>query len=257
MTFSIITVCYNAVKELEKTILSVINQDCEDFEFIIIDGGSSLETQEIIKQYRDNIDVFISEADKGIYDAMNKGVIHASGDYCIMMNTDDTFVNKRTLSRVHSIMKHDNFKSDIYFGNSIVENEYGVFENTIRDIKLMRYKSVLSHQATFVRSDLLRNHPFDLKYKYCADYKQLSTLYLNGYSFYRLNICVAVTPIASGATYNNYIESTKEHFSILKERGENVFWKEYKTLFLRILVRLIKRVLPISCLKYISKYKVI
>lgn len=99
---SVITVCYNAVNEIEKTILSVLNQTYNNIEYIIIDGGSSDGTVDIIKKYADRLAYWLSESDKGIYDAMNKGIRVATGDYINFMNAGDRFANSKVIERILS-----------------------------------------------------------------------------------------------------------------------------------------------------------
>ena len=97
---SVVTVCYNAVETIEKTILSVINKTYQNIEYIIIDGASTDGTVDIINRYRDKIAYFVSEPDKGIYDAMNKGINAATGDWISFMNAGDTFYCNKTIHRL-------------------------------------------------------------------------------------------------------------------------------------------------------------
>ena len=99
---SVITICYNAINDIEKTILSVINQSYGNKEYIIIDGGSSDGTVDVIKKYESRISKWVSEPDKGIYDAINKGIRKASGDWINCMNAGDTFYNNRVLENIFS-----------------------------------------------------------------------------------------------------------------------------------------------------------
>ena len=104
MKISIITVCFNAVGVIEKTILSVISQTYNDVEYIIIDGGSTDGTLDIVKKYENYIAYWISEPDSGIYNAMNKGVKHATGLYCNFMNAGDFFINEKVLENIFPII---------------------------------------------------------------------------------------------------------------------------------------------------------
>lgn len=259
---TIITVSYNSEKCIEKTIKSVIQQsDRTNIEYIIIDGFSKDNTVPIINKYKEQIEIIISEPDKGIYDAMNKGIMKASGDYILFLNTDDTLYNEHVIKEINHYIEHDNCKSDAYYGNIQIENDYGIFIQKPRSLDMLPLKMVISHQAIFISSSLLKKNLFDTKYKYTADYKQLSTLYINGALFNYTDIIITHTPLNTGATYDNYIASTKEHFAILKERGNNVFWQEKKTIFIRTLIRYIKTYTPKQILhpilKIVSKYKVI
>ena len=101
-TFSVITVSYNEVKNIQRTLDSIVNQTCLDYELIVVDGGSQDGTKELICQYQDSIKWWCSEADRGIYHAMNKGVCHATGDYIIFMNSGDAFYNESVLDVVLS-----------------------------------------------------------------------------------------------------------------------------------------------------------
>lgn len=132
---SVITVCYNAVSSLEKTILSVLNQTYSNIEYIIIDGGSTDGSVDIIKKYIDRLAYWVSEPDNGVYDAMNKGVCAASGDWVNFMNAGDSFYCNETISTL--------------FAESIDKTVVCIFGNTIfhyleKDV-LIRYKSSPIH----------------------------------------------------------------------------------------------------------------
>ena len=108
MKYSIITINYNNKDGLKKTIESVINQSCKDFEYIIIDGGSTDGSVDVIRQYADRINYWISEPDKGVYNAMNKGVAQAHGEYLNFMNSGDCFSDNSVLENIaHSLCSYD------------------------------------------------------------------------------------------------------------------------------------------------------
>lgn len=255
---TIITVCFNAHESVRRTIESVLNQTYPNIEYIIIDGNSKDNSQSVIEQYRNRLAYYISEPDKGIYDGMNKGICQATGEYTLFLNTDDTLYDNTT---IESFVKKIDLQYDVYYGNNKIINEYGEYINIPRNIELLNRKWVLSHQATFIKTTVLKNNLFDINYKYCADYKQISHLYLNNYSFNYIDLTISTTPISSGTTYNNYIASTKEHFKIIRERGENVTFLEYKTIILRWIVRAIKLIIPDvilnPILRKIAKYKIL
>lgn len=104
---TVVTVCYNAVNEIEKTIRSVLSQTYPDKEYIVIDGGSTDGTVDIIRKYADRIDYWISEPDGGIYEGMTKGIEHATGDYINFMNAGDLFFDNHVLDEVFAGRNYD------------------------------------------------------------------------------------------------------------------------------------------------------
>lgn len=166
---SIITVSYNSVNTIEQTILSVINQNFKDYEYIIIDGGSKDGTIDIIKKYQNQINIWISEPDSGIYDAMNKGLKLAKGKFISLLNSDDWF-EKDSLNYVANSYKlHPNV--DLFHGllrfidindepDSII-GHYNSYLNT----------GMIEHPTCFVKKELYdRVGLFDLNYKSASDY---------------------------------------------------------------------------------------
>ena len=129
---SIITPCYNAVKHIEETILSIVSQDYSNLEYIIIDGGSTDGTVDIIKKYEDKITYWISEKDTGIYNAMNKGILAAKAEFCQFLNSGDYLADENVTQKM--LAQCDD--SSIIYGNMIKKWPYGkVFKNTSIDTK--------------------------------------------------------------------------------------------------------------------------
>lgn len=116
-TLSIITVCYNSAKTIEDTIRSIISQDYPDIEYIVIDGNSKDGTQAILQRYAHHIQTLISEPDKGIYDAMNKGIMKATGEVIGLLNADDIYANPHVLSKIAAAFQNKNI--DACFGDLI------------------------------------------------------------------------------------------------------------------------------------------
>ena len=169
MKISVVTVCYNAADTIEKTMLSVLNQTYHDIEYIIIDGGSTDGTVEIIRKYADRIAYWVSEPDKGIYDAMNKGIKVATGEWINFMNAGDSFVNSNVLDRLM------NFHKDglILYGNIIrIFQSYRRRATGIRTSEpktIVFVSDTIHHQASLINSSLF------LKYGYYSlDYKLMS-----------------------------------------------------------------------------------
>ncbi len=179
MKYSIITVNFNNREGLRKTIESVINQSYKNFEYIVIDGGSTDGSREVIEQYADHISYWVSEPDKGIYNAMNKGIAKATGDYLNFMNSGDCFYDKQALE--HLTVK--NLTADI-----IVGRDYHFDETTQQGFAtilpsrlsmLTFVHNTLPHQSTFFKRGLFENSPYDESLKIVADVK-----------FYIQKICV-------------------------------------------------------------------
>lgn len=123
MKISVITVCYNSIKTLENTIQSVKNQTYKDIEYIIVDGGSTDGTLDIITKYSDIVDKWISGNDNGLYDAMNKGIELSTAEYIGILNSDDTFYCNNTIENIADFLSFN--MVDACIGNIEQHNEYG------------------------------------------------------------------------------------------------------------------------------------
>lgn len=169
---SIITVVYNAAQLLEKTILSIKEQSWPNIEYLIIDGGSTDGTKEIIAKHADRIDYWISEADKGLYDAMNKGLKAATGDFVWFMNAGDLIYSPETLQKIFN--EHGS-AHDIYYGDAmIVDSDYQeIGLRRLRPPEKLNWKSfkkgmLVCHQAIIVRRSLA--DLYNLDYPHSADF---------------------------------------------------------------------------------------
>lgn len=160
---SIITVVFNGVDTLESTMLSVINQDYKNIEFIIIDGGSTDGTLDIIKKYENKITFWQSEPDKGIYDAMNKGLNKANGEWLIFLGCDDLLLN--VIHQVAPLMRD---KKTVYYGNAFFNKELLIYDGEFNGFKLS--KKNICHQAIFYPKKIYKKREYDLQYKLLADY---------------------------------------------------------------------------------------
>ena len=171
MRISIITVCLNSVKTIEKAIKSVVCQEIEDLEYIIIDGGSNDGTVNVIKKYEDYITYWVSEKDNGIYNAMNKGLKRATGEVIGILNSDDWYDNK-TLKEVKKIFDK-NQDIGVLFGNIIlVDIEGNQKVHKYPSFNTLWYKMSLGHPATFVKKSIYDEYGlFDEKFKIAADYE--------------------------------------------------------------------------------------
>lgn len=200
--FSIITVCYNAADTIEQTILSVRDQTYKDFEHIIIDGGSKDGTLDLIQQYRDGFSVVVSEPDNGIYDAMNKGIKRAKGDFIAILNADD-FYMKNTLALVKNTI--DSTKREgIYYGK-LVTFDYDINDGyVVAPLNVEHLKSFmcLNHPTCFVHRNIYALYTYNSQYKSAADQDLFLILYENDYPF--INVAEVLTAMRKGGMSSNY-----------------------------------------------------
>lgn len=171
---TVVTICRNAGDVIEKTIQSVIEQDYDDLEYIIVDGASTDHTMNIVKRYAESYPIkYISERDTGIYNAMNKGVRMSSGDFIIFENAGDAFHDRKVVSDTVKVMKTKT--ADIYYGNCIKVYKYRTIE--MREdrgkLKILLQGYMPSHQSIFSSRQLLMRHPFDESYKITGDLEWL------------------------------------------------------------------------------------
>lgn len=208
MKLSIITVNYNNASGLEKTFKSVFSQSCNNFEYLVIDGGSTDGSVDIIKQNEDNISYWVSEKDKGIYHAMNKGIKKATGDYLIFLNSGDCFHTFDILDRCYTFIRQ--FPTvDIVYGNILVVNDSFTNKNWIKsypievDLSFFQFDT-LNHQASLIKSNLFQEFGFyPENYKLASDYWLYLLSLLQGKSFKFLDV-VMVEYDRSGITGLNY-----------------------------------------------------
>jgi len=176
MKLSIISICHNEVNGIKNTIQSVLNQGFRDFEYIIIDGNSNDGTREVIENYKDKVDLFISEDDAGIYSAMNKGLYRAKGEYVLFLNGGDYLYNDKVLADVFSI----EIRKPIIYGYCETRtsiNTPTLFRAPKNLTKLHLIKTSIPHQATFIKRELfLKYGMFDEAFKIAGDYDFLLRL---------------------------------------------------------------------------------
>lgn len=189
MKYSIITINYNNHEGLLKTIKSVISQTCHDYEYIVIDGGSSDGSREIIEQYADHFSYWVSEQDKGIYNAMNKGIRQAHGEYLLFLNSGDLLYNDKVLEDVRHYLG-----SDIVHGK-IYNQSKNAFPYLIDHEPTMAYlyESSLQHPASFFRKELFRDSLYDESYRIVSDWKfYIEKIVFQNCSFSFIPVTVAV-----------------------------------------------------------------
>lgn len=172
MLVSIITINYNNCSGLKKTAESVISQTYSDYEWIVVDGGSTDGSTDILKQYESYITYGVSERDKGIYNAMNKGIVHATGDYLLFMNSGDCFADATVLSNVIAVGLDKDFvygdAVEIKQGKLVPVNRIMSEHITAKDL----IQTSLPHQATFIKRTVFEQYGYyDESYRIVSDWK--------------------------------------------------------------------------------------
>ena len=163
---SIITINYNNRNGLRKTIESVVSQTFSDFEYVVIDGGSTDGSVEVIKEYADKIDYWVSERDKGIYNAMNKGAFAAHGEYLLFLNSGDALYEKDVLQKVFESRP----EADVVCGN-IVNDRGGSMEAPEEVTMEFFLLGCLPHPSSFIKRFLFDIHPYDERFKIAGDWE--------------------------------------------------------------------------------------
>lgn len=235
---SIITINYNNLKGLKATAESIISQSCKDFEWIVIDGGSNDGSKEYIESISLHIDYWISEPDKGIYNAMNKGTAKATGEYCWYMNSGDSLYDTGT---IENLLKTGLY-GDIVTGIAAIEKNGMVtqiaYPRKANMFNLLNFvnKSFLEkgrlvgssimHQASLIRRELVVKFPYDEKYKIASDYKLWLVLFIQENSSYQpINIYVCHFD-GSGCSSNPI--TRKETSDIIEEMFPERILNDYK-----------------------------
>lgn len=190
---SVITVCYNAENSIEKTIESVLNQNYSNIEYIIIDGKSTDNTKNILRKYRDKITKIISEPDSGLYDAMNKGLLLATGDYVNFMNAGDIFCDNNVIK---DVIEKYNSSADVIYGNAVVINPNGSENIEIGedDLNLLSKRPIYRHNASFTRLYIHKKYLFEIsktkQFSHALDYNHIFSIWKNGAKFQHVDVTV-------------------------------------------------------------------
>ncbi|MDD7304506.1 MAG: glycosyltransferase family 2 protein [Bacteroidaceae bacterium] len=167
---SVITIAYNNLEGLKLTAASIFAQTCRDFEFIVVDGGSSDGSRQWLEEHTNKIDWWCSEPDNGIYSAMNKGIAQAHGEYCIFMNSGDCFYDQHVLSKALPLLNG----KDFYTGHQQNVGPHKRFIKARQRIAIQLIATrAISHQATFIKRSMLVARPYNEKYRIVSDWEQM------------------------------------------------------------------------------------
>lgn len=240
---SVVTVTYNCEEVIEETLNSIINQSYDNIEYIIIDGKSQDHTLEIINKYSDKIDILISEKDSGIFDAMNKAIKNATGDWIIFMNAGDRFADNDVLRKVFDNKKYEDntavvYGDVIYKGNDHITKQTTPFYKNPKRIKQMG----ICHQTIFTRTNIARNHLFNIHLKYAADYNMMVAIANQGFDFIHVPVAIAVYD-CGGVSSNNPFGQLEEIAEILHASHSVAYYIEKLNIMKRIIKQKIKNLL--------------
>ena len=220
-TFSIITVTYNAGKVLEDTIQSVISQTYHHIEYLIIDGGSKDNTLDIVNKYKERIHHVVSEPDKGLYDAMNKGIQLATGDYLCFLNAGDELHENDTLQLIAHSLKEKQILPDIIYGETAIVDEEGHFLRMRRlsTPETLSWKSfkkgmLVCHQAFLAKRELAIKEPYNLSYRFSADFDWCIRIMKRSKAMHNTHL-ILIDYLNEGMTTRNHKASLKERFRIM------------------------------------------
>ena len=198
-TVTVITISYNAENEIGATIDSVLSQSVRDYEYVFIDGASKDRTMELIRAGAARCEELgiacqvVSEPDKGIYDAMNKGIALARGQWILMLNAGDVLAHHRVFEMVFSGKVYD---ADVLYGDVVYKdkskNRYYYKRAVPAPLKNIVTGMVFCHQCTFVRGEVLKAYGFDIGYRITADYDSFVRMYLDGKRFAYIQKVISV-----------------------------------------------------------------
>ncbi|MCQ2229816.1 MAG: glycosyltransferase [Bacteroidales bacterium] len=220
---SAITVCRNAAELIEATMLSVLNQKYDNIEYIIIDGASTDGTQDIVNKYYDRIAYFVSEPDKGIYDAMNKGLSHATGEWVNFMNAGDIFADDMVLADM--FVNPINERIKVVGGNTNIvhKDRVEILYSAVYDV---RHQLPFCHQSCFTRN---YGWKYETAFKIAADYKVFYDI-LEQYgieAFKAYDRVVANYRMEDSTTFQNLRKAKREYLTIQSVHKDWYWWKEY------------------------------
>ena len=237
MKVTVVTAVLNDAGHIEQTILSVISQTDIEIEYIIVDGGSKDGTLELIGKYKDKISLFISEPDRGVYDAMNKGIKYSTGDFVYFLNSGDVLLNPSILSKIK--LEELKERNAIIYGNVVVA--YGNIEALEKPRPFfnskMKFKGIgICHQSMFFPGKLIRNEKYDLSYNIAADYDLAYRLWRKGTEFLYKDITIAKYDWGKGISSNPYklLDVYRENARVCHQQLNPLYWAKMILEYIRL-----------------------
>ncbi len=223
--FTIITVCLNIASTIRRTCESIVNQTFQDFQWIVVDGASTDGTLDILQEYSSRINILISEPDKGIYNAMNKGIKLATGEYINFMNGGDEFYDNKVLEN----LLNTKLTLDIIYGDSchIYQNETQIItsKSEITEYDLYYYYR-LTHASCFIKTYLQKKYLFNEKMLIAADREFFSTVFKIGCSFIKTDLIISKFH-RDGISCINIAQKEKEDDYIKHKYFKSLYYKEH------------------------------
>jgi acetyltransferase-like isoleucine patch superfamily enzyme len=222
---SVITVVFNDVANIRKTMESFFSQTWKDKEYIVIDGGSTDGTVEVIKEFSDKLAYWCSEKDEGIYDAMNKGIAHCVGDWINILNSGDSYVYPDSLEQ--ALVHIDSEKVDVVYGNSLAIGQHSdkyVFASP--QTSKMETDIIYRHGSSLIKTTVQKKYLYDLnkrkKLGYALDWDMIYRVYKAGYKFQKVD--VTIEAYQEEGISNNIFKSTWYNYLVISQ-GEFSFKK--------------------------------
>ena len=225
LKLSIITINYNNAEGLKETIKSVISQKWDNFEYIIIDGNSTDKSVCIIENYQTSIDYWVSEVDKGIYNAMNKGIVRAKGEYLLFLNSGDLL---NGVTALQNFINHPNFKGDIIYGDYKFLYGEKIFPNHLTPLFFI--KSSLPHQSTFLRRKVFDELGlYDESYKISSDREFFIRCFLsNKFKFNHVKYSLTIFDLCGLSNLKEYHSLKKQEDETILKKQIGLYYQDYK-----------------------------
>ena len=226
MKLSIITITYNDLEGLERTYRSIRRQTFRDYEWIVVDGGSTDGTKEFLEEHNDELAWWCSEKDKGVYNAQNKGTQHARGEYSIYMNSGDSFYADDVLEKV---FEKETEGADVIYGNWML-----VFENgktrlgrapEAADLAYF-FEDNMCHQSMLIRTEAVRSRPYDETFRIYADWEEWLALLMQGKTFRRIDLTICNFMVGGISTGDDAPEKLKQERKAEIKRIQERYYPE-------------------------------
>ena len=212
---SIGIVVYNGVAHIRRALDSVVQQPYKNIELIVVDGGSTDGTLEVLREYAPYIPVLVSEPDRGIYDAMNKVCARASGDWLIFLGCDDVLLDK--LDEIAALLKRP---GTVYYGDVIKRSSGKIFGGSFSKYRLMRYN--ICHQSLFYPKEVYASYSYSLDYRWLADYVYNLKLLGDKVPFVHIGVVVSIYNDEGGSAAGD-VDLTRDQLRLIREAFGNTY----------------------------------